>query len=256
MRSADLSAVVKYCQQRLLPETFTDYDGAMNGLQFENRGRVRHIAAAVDGSLTVVRLAIRAGADLLLVHHGLFWGKTVPWTGRRAELIRELVQNDLAVYSQHLPLDGHPELGNAAQLARALGLRRLRPFFAGRGGSCLGVQSVLARPLSRAALATRLGTVLGATPVVLPGGPDLCRRIGICTGGAGSELAQARREGVDTFITGEGPHWAYALAEDLEINAFFGGHYATETFGVKALAAELSGKFGIPWTFVDHPTGL
>jgi dinuclear metal center YbgI/SA1388 family protein len=256
MRSVALSTLVKHCEQRLRPDTFTDYDGAVNGLQFENRGRVTRIAAAVDGSLSVIRQAIATGADLLLVHHGMFWGKTTPWTGHRAELIRELVQADLAVYSQHLPLDGHPELGNAAQLARALGFRRLRPFFAGRGGAWIGVQTTLPRPLGRALLAERLGALLGAPPVMLPGGPDVCRRIGICTGGAGSELAQARKEGVDTFITGEGPHWSFALSEDLGINAFFGGHYATETFGVKALASELSRKFGVPWAFVDHPSGL
>ena len=256
MRSAALSDIVRHCEVRLNPEAFTDYDGAVNGLQFENRGRVTRIAAAVDGSLTVIRRAIAADADLLLVHHGMFWGRTVPWIGRRAELIRELVENDLAVYSQHLPLDGHPELGNAAQLARALGFRRLRPFFAGRGGAWIGVQTTLSRPLDRAVLSERLARVLGSPPVGLPGGPEGCRRIGICTGGAGSELAQARREGVDTFITGEGPHWTHALAEDLGINAFYGGHYATETFGVQALASELSRKFGIPWSFVDHPSGL
>lgn len=255
MRSVALSDLVKYCERRLRPDTIADYDGAVNGLQFENSGRVHRIAAAVDGSLTLVQRAVESGADLLLVHHGLFWGRTVPWTGRRAALIRTLVTGDLAVYSQHLPLDGHPELGNAAQLARALGFRRLRPFF-NREGASLGVQTLLPRALSRTALCAELGRVLGAPPRLLPGGPDRCRRIGICTGGAGSELAQARGEGVDTLITGEGPHWTFALAEDLGINALYGGHYATETFGVKALAAELSRKFRIPWVFLDHPTGL
>jgi putative NIF3 family GTP cyclohydrolase 1 type 2 len=101
-----------------------------------------------------------------------------------------------------------------------------------------------------------LKAVLGTAPTVLPGGPEKCRRLGIVTGGAGAELKQAVREGVDTFITGEGPHWTYALAEELGINVFYGGHYATETFGVKALAAHLSKKFKLPWTFLDHPTGL
>jgi len=255
MRSVALDDIVRHCGRRLRPETFTDYDGAVNGLQFENTGRVRKIAAAVDGSLTLVRRAAEVGADLLVVHHGLFWGRTVPWTGRRAELIRTLVTQDLAVYSQHLPLDGHPQLGNAAQLAHALGLIRLRPFFQ-REGTFIGVQAELPRALDRTALCDRLGRVLGSPPRLLPGGPERCRRIGICTGGAGSELAQARREGVDTLITGEGPHWTFALAEDLGINALYGGHYATETFGVKALAAELSRKFRIPWVFLDHPTGL
>lgn len=255
MRAVPLSDLVRHCEDRLQPAAFTDYDGAVNGLQFENRGTVSRIAAAVDGSLAVVRQAVAAGADLLLVHHGLFWGKTTPWTGRRAELIRLLVEHNLAVYSQHLPLDGHPELGNAAQLARALGFRRLQPFFSHKT-AFIGVQTTLARPVPREELGARLARVLGTPPRLLPGGGGQCRRIGICTGGAGGELTQAAREGVDTFVTGEGPHWTHALAEDAGLNVFYGGHYATETFGVKALAAELSRKFRVPWEFMDHPSGL
>lgn len=255
MRSAFLAEIVRHCEQRLNPASFTDYDGAVNGLQFENRGSVTRIAAAVDGTLAVAKKAVAAGADLLLVHHGLFWGKTVPWTGRRAELLRLLVDHNLAVYSQHLPLDGHPVLGNAAQLGGALGFRRLKPFFEHKCAT-LGVQTALVKPIPRDELAARLGQVLGSAPKLLPGGGQMCRRIGICTGGAGSELMQAKAEGVDTFITGEGPHWTYALAEEAGVNVFYGGHYATETWGVKALAAELSRKFRVPWVFVDHPTGL
>ncbi|HTH49128.1 MAG TPA: Nif3-like dinuclear metal center hexameric protein [Candidatus Limnocylindria bacterium] len=255
MVSVPLATLVAHCEHRLTPAKFTDYDRAWNGLQVENSGRVTKIAAAVDASLTTVELAIAAGADLLLVHHGLFWGQTLPWTGRRYALIRRLCEHNLAVYSQHLPLDGHPQLGNAAQLARALGFTRLKPFFL-REGVPIGVQVLLARPITREALANRLTEVLGRAPSVLPGGKDLCQRIGICTGGAGAELPQAAREGVDTFITGEGPHWTFALAEDVGINAFYGGHYATETFGVKALAAELASKFRLPWEFLDHPSGL
>ena len=110
--------------------------------------------------------------------------------------------------------------------------------------------------INRQQLADRLAQATGTKPIVLPGGPALCERIGVVTGGAGSELKLAALEGVDTFITGEGPHWTYALAEELGINVLYGGHYATETFGVKALAADLSKRFKIPWVFLDHPTGL
>ena len=120
----------------------------------------------------------------------------------------------------------------------------------------IGVQVTLARPLPREAVARLLAEATGAPPRVLPCGPALCRRIGICTGGAGSEIPQARAAGVDTLITGEGPHWTYALAEDCGMNAMYGGHYATEVFGVQALAGEWSRRFGVPWVFVDHPTGL
>lgn len=253
--SVSLADLVDHLQRRLQPDRFKDYDGAVNGLQFENDGRVRRIAAAVDGTPVVVDMALRAGCDLLLVHHGLFWRPMVPWTGRRAALIRTLVQGNLAVYSQHLPLDGHPELGNAAGLAKALGLRRCKPFFA-HHESFIGVQVTLPRPISRDELGQRIAVALGRPPIVLPGGAPECRRIGICTGGAGAEMTRARTEGVDTFITGEGPHWTYAMAEDLGMNVFYGGHYATETFGVRAVADELSKRFGIPWEFLDHPTGL
>jgi dinuclear metal center YbgI/SA1388 family protein len=253
MSKASLAAIVKHCTSRLQPETFKDWDGAVNGLQVENRGTVTRIAATVDASLATVKLAIAAKADLLVVHHGLFWSPTHPWTGKRYELMRLLVEHNVAVYSSHLPLDAHPKLGNNAQLAAALGLKRLKPFFHEKGQD-IGLQT--ATSLSRNELGARLARVLGRAPILLPGGPVKCSKIGIVTGGAGGSLKQAAKEGVDTFITGEGPHWTYALAEDMGINVFYGGHYATETFGVKALAAELSKKFKVPWVFLDHPTGL
>jgi len=250
-----LADLVAHIQRRLGPDRFKDYDGAVNGLQFENDGRVRRIGAAVDGTPAVVELACQAGCDLLLVHHGMFWSPTVPWVGKRAELIRRLVRGNLAVYSQHLPLDGHPELGNAAGLAKALGFRRWKPFFAHQEVH-IGVQVRLSRPISREELAQRLAGVVGRMPTILPGGGGSCERIGICTGGAGAEMGKARVEGVDTFITGEGPHWTFAMAEEMGLNVFYAGHYATEVFGVKALAGELSERFGVPWEFLDHPTGL
>jgi dinuclear metal center YbgI/SA1388 family protein len=253
MASASLSILHRYCDRLLRPDEFKDWDGAVNGLQVENRGNVTRIAAAVDASVATVRMAADAGADLLLVHHGLFWGATHPWTGRRYELIRLLVEKNLAVYSSHLPLDAHPKFGNNAQLSAALGFRSLRPFFFEKGRH-IGLRATTS--IRRDDLAARLARVLGRPPILLPGGPDVCRKIGIVTGGAGGQIKIASAEGVDTFITGEGPHWTHALAEDFGINVFYGGHYATETFGVKALAAHLSGKFRIPWIFLDHPSGL
>jgi len=253
MSKASLSAIVSHCQKRLRPATFNDYEGAANGLQVENSGAVSRIAAAVDGSLATVKMAAAARADLLIVHHGLFWGPAIPWTGPRRALLQWLIEKDIAVYSSHLPLDAHPQLGNNAQFCAALGFVKLRPFFVEKG-KALGWQTRAG--IGRAALAERIGRVLGRAPVVLPGGPERCRRIGVVTGAAGSQLRLAAAEGVDTFITGEGPHWTGALAEELGVNVFYGGHYATETFGVKALAAELSKKFRVPWVFLDHPTGL
>jgi dinuclear metal center YbgI/SA1388 family protein len=253
MPKAALTAIVRHCDALLRTGKTKDYDGAVNGLQVENSGGVTRIAAAVDASLATVKLAIRAKADLLIVHHGLFWSPSHPWTGKKYELLRLLLGHNVAVYSSHLPLDAHPKLGNNAQLCAALGLKKLRPFFLSHGQS-IGWKTRTS--ISRVELARRLTRTLGSEPLLIPGGRPVCRRIGVVTGGAGAELRQAAEEGVDTFITGEGPHWTYASAEELGLNVFYGGHYATETFGVEALAAHLSRKFKVPWIFLDHPTGL
>ncbi|MGA3163562.1 MAG: Nif3-like dinuclear metal center hexameric protein [Verrucomicrobiota bacterium] len=253
MLKISLSAVVKYCDQLLQTEKIGDYDGAVNGLQVGNSGAVSRIAAAVDASLATVKLAIKAKADLMIVHHGLFWSPSHPWTGKKHELLRLLVVNNLAIYSSHLPLDAHPRLGNNTQFCAALGLKNLKPFFLTHGQT-IGFKTQA--KISRTELAARLARATGAKPRIIPGGKNICEKIGVVTGGAGGDLEQAADEGVDTFITGEGPHWTYAVAEELGINVFYGGHYATETFGVKALAAHLSKRFKLPWTFIDYPTGL
>jgi dinuclear metal center YbgI/SA1388 family protein len=246
-----LQKTVEYCNRLLRIAEVNDYEGALNGLQVENRGKVTRMAAAVDASLSTARLAVETGANLLIVHHGLFWSTRQPWTGANYELLRFLLENDLAVYSAHLPLDLHPKLGNNVLLCRELGFKRLKPFFFEKNQH-LGFQTETL--ISRSELAKRLHRAVGTKATILPGGPKACRRIGVVTGGAGGQLKSAK--GVDTFITGEGPHWTYALAEELGLNVLYGGHYATETFGVKALAAHLSKRFGIPWQFVEYPTGL
>jgi dinuclear metal center YbgI/SA1388 family protein len=253
MPTIALTRVIACCDRLLEIGEIEDWSGAVNGLQVENRGRVHRLAAAVDASPATVRMAVEAKADLLLVHHGLFWGPSHPWTGRRYELLRLLLDHDVAVYSSHLPLDVHPRLGNNARLCAALGFRQKQPFFLSRGGH-LGFR--VTRRMSRDDLVQRLETAVNGPVRLLPGGPDTCRSIGVVTGGAGAELKLAAEEGVDTFITGEGPHWTYAMAEDLGINVLYAGHYATETFGVRALAAHLAEKFKLPWVFLDHPTGL
>jgi dinuclear metal center YbgI/SA1388 family protein len=248
-----LNEIVLYCNDLLRTAEVQDYEGAANGLQVENSGSITRIAATVDASLATVRLAVEAKANLLLVHHGLFWGASHPWTGKSYELLRVLIEADLAVYSSHLPLDAHPKLGNNALLCAALGLKKLKPFFSSHGQK-IGFKAE--KRIRREDLTAAVKRATGVEPRVVPGGPEVCRRIGAVTGGAGGELKLAAAEGVDTFITGEGPHWTYALAEELGLNVIYGGHYATETFGVKALAAHLAGKFHLSWVFIDHPTGL
>jgi dinuclear metal center YbgI/SA1388 family protein len=253
MPKATLAAIVSYSDRILRTREIGDYDGAANGLQVQNDGVVTKIAATVDASVSTIKLAIAARADLLIVHHGLFWGARQPWTGTHYKLLRLLVENNLAVYSSHLPLDAHPQLGNNILLCKALGLTHLKPFFY-EHGQTLGFKSQT--KISRGELAKRLERATGVKAKIIPGGQDICRNIGVVTGGAGAELNLAVCEGVDTFVTGEGPHWTFALAEELGVNVLYGGHYATETFGVKALAAHLSRKFKVPWEFLDYPSGL
>jgi dinuclear metal center YbgI/SA1388 family protein len=253
MPAPRLVEIVRYCDRLLRTSEVNDYEGALNGLQVENSGTVTRIAAAVDATPRTVQLAVEAHARLLVVHHGLFWSPRQPWTGTNRDLMRTLVRGDLAVYSSHLPLDAHPVFGNSVRLCKALGFRNLRPFFMEKG-QFLGFRVQTA--IERDDLQHRLANVLHTDPLAIPGGPKRCRAVGVVTGGAGAEVKKAAEEGVDTFITGEGPHWTYALAEELGVNLFYGGHYATETFGVKALAQHLSERFKVPWEFLDYPTGL
>lgn len=248
-----LSRLVTYCDQLLQVSDLQDYSGAVNGLQVANRGQVSRIGAAVDASPRVLAMAVEAKCDLLVVHHGLFWGGSHPWTGKRYELLRLLLDHDLAVYSSHLPLDIHPRFGNNRLFCQALGWKTTQPFFMSHGRN-LGLR--VKTSIGREELKAKVTQALGNPPLVLSGGPTTCRSIGIVTGGAGGELKLAASEGIDTLITGEGPHWTFALAQELGVNVLYGGHYATETFGVKALASHLSRRCGVPWVFLDDPSGL
>ncbi len=250
---AALQSIVQHLDRTLRTRDIADYPGAWNGLQIENSGTVKKVAAAVDACEAVIAEAVARGASLLFVHHGLFWSGVQPVVGPVRRKIKTALDGDLAIYSSHLPLDLHPRLGNNALLAKALGFKRCEPFLEMKG-QAIGVQTKAA--LSLEDLARRLERTLGSAPHLAPGGPSKTARIGIVTGGAGGEIARAAAEGVDTFITGEGPHHSYTLAEELGVNLFYCGHYATETFGVRALAAHVAKKFRVPWEFIDHPTGL
>jgi dinuclear metal center YbgI/SA1388 family protein len=250
-----LADIRTHLDQTLRIAELPDYGNALNGLQLQNRtGTVSRVVAAVDSTLPVVKKAIAEGADLLLVHHGMFWTGLQPWTGATFERLNLALENNLAIYSAHLPLDAHPQLGNNACIARAMQLTPCGGFLDYKG-LAVGVTCDAALALDE--VVARFTQALdGGRVHVCAGGPKTTRKIGISSGGSGSEIAAAAKAGVDTFITGEGPHWSYTLAEELGINVLYGGHYATETFGVKALAEHLQSQFGLPWSFVDHPTGL
>ncbi|MEY2508958.1 MAG: hypothetical protein QOH01_3287 [Verrucomicrobiota bacterium] len=252
-RVAALSQIVSYADEHLRIREIDDWPNALNGLQVENSGAVTKIGAAVDASARSINAAIERGVNFLVVHHGLFWPGLQAISGGRRRLFEQIFRSDLALYSAHLPLDVHSVLGNNAQLAASLGFEQTEPFFEAKGQR-IGLR--LETQLSRDELATRLEQSLGGPVRIFATGPERTKSIGLITGGAGSEIYAVAREGIDTFVTGEAPHWAAVAAEELEINLLLGGHYATETFGVKALAAHLSERFSLPWEFVDSPTGL
>ena len=244
-----LDELVTYLDGLLKVAEVKDYPNALNGLQVENSGEVTKIAVAVDACEAVLRRAVELRADLLIVHHGLFWSGLGPVSGASYRKLRLALEGNLAVYSAHLPLDAHPVCGNNALLCDALGLGEWRMPF-------LEIGWRVEQEMAREELADRLGKAVGGRVHLAAGGPVVARKIGVVTGGAGGEIFSAAKEGVDTFITGEGPHWSFTAAEELGVNLFYAGHYATETFGVKAVGKHMQEKFGLPWEFLDHPTGL
>jgi dinuclear metal center YbgI/SA1388 family protein len=233
-----------------------DESNAVNGLQVENAGQVARVVAAVDASLETIAGIEPAAPALLLVHHGLFWDGNVPLVGRRFRRVRALLDRDTALYSAHIPLDLHPEVGNNVELARRLGLP-VEGWFGAYRGVPIGVWGTVPEPITeRAALVSVLESKLGTTVRLIPGGPARVRRVGIVTGAAGSMISAARDAGLDTFITGEGAHHTYFDAVEWGLNVIYAGHYATEQVGVQALARRLAAEFGIPWEFHPHPTGM
>ena len=252
MSAVATGELVDFLDSTLRRGEVPDYPNALNGLQVANRGTVSRIAVAVDASERAIARAAASGCDLLLVHHGLFWDGNQPVTGRRYRKLRLLLDHDIALYAAHLPLDVHPDLGNNAQLLRALGIEPAGEF-APYQGTAVGRWGVL--EVMREVLVARLDELLGTRIRVVAGGPEVVRRVGVVTGGGGSAIGDALEAGLDTLITGEGAHHTYFDAEEGGLNVLFGGHYATETFGVRAVGALLGERFGLEWEFLDLPTG-
>jgi dinuclear metal center YbgI/SA1388 family protein len=250
-----LESLVQYVDEYLSVTGHPDYPGALNGLQVGGPDTVGRIAVAVDASEASITEAAARGADLMIVHHGLFWGGLRPLTGRDLRRVRALIENGIALYSCHLPLDGHAEVGNSALLARAIGLE-LDGRFAPYQGAEVGWHGRPDRSLDVAGLVAAVEKALGGPVRAVPGGPPRIERVGVVTGGGASFIEEAARLGLDALVTGEGSHHSYFDAMELGVHLLLGGHYATETFGVRALGAHLAERFGIDFDFVDQPTGL
>ncbi len=231
-------------------------DPSRNGLQVSRRAaEVRKAAFAVDASLESFRRAAEWGADMLFVHHGLFWEEPLRIVGTLYERIRFLVERDLALYAAHIPLDMHPEVGNNIGIARLLGLGDIAPF--GQWKSMkIGFKGTLPSPMSIDEVCSRLAGRQGEKVRSLPFGPAQVRSIGIVSGGAPWEALQAIGEGLDCYVTGEAAHGIYHHCLEARIHCIFAGHYHSETFGVRELAGRLARDTGLETTFLDVPTGL
>ena len=254
-----LADIAGYLDTELNVATVPDYPGAVNGIQLANVGDITRVATAVDFSSYTTLAAVDAGAQLLLVHHGMFWGGVQAITGQHYERLRALINANIAVYSAHLPLDVHATFGNNALLANRLGLTpsggfaRFQTLSVGLSGECdIGTSTLVARAES---LAHEHGGAVVTTPI---DSDRMTRRWAVCTGAGASSstLSEAVERGIDTLIVGEGPHHTAVQARDAGIAIIYAGHYATETLGVQALGTELERRFGVTSTFIDAPTGL
>lgn len=247
--------LVAWLDDYLELSAYAAVDPSLNGLQVAGSKEVKKIAVAVDASLNTFERAADGGADMLIVHHGLFWGQPLPITGMHGERVRYLLKRELSLYAAHLPLDGHREVGNNWALAPLLGLSDLEPFGEFRGVP-IGVKGTFEEPKTLRNLANEIEESLGEQVLVHAGGPSIVRNMGIISGGAAWDVVTAAEQGLDAFLTGEPKHEVFYHAYERGINALYAGHYMTETVGVTMLATKLKEEFGLQTEFILLPTGL
>lgn len=254
---AALHEIVDFLAEYLKLDEFED--SSLNGLQIEGAAEVTKIGAAVDAGLAVLEDAAARGVNLLLVHHGLFWGQPRAVTGAHKEFIRLSLEKGISLFAAHLPLDAHPRLGNNALLSRLLELDAITPAGYYRG-SYIGLCGINVKRHSRSVIAERLGQLRGAAApssyLKLEFGPEIPERVCIMSGSGADQLYQFREDRFDTLISGEPKQFAYHFCRENGLNAYFPGHYASETVGIEALAKLAGEKFALEWEFIDHPTGI
>ncbi len=248
----DLLQMVAELDELLEAEGTTDY--CPNGLQVEGRHEVRNVVTAVSASRVLFELAAAREADAILVHHGILWNasEAARIVGTLRERLRILIENEISLIAYHLPLDRHIELGNAAQLARRLGLEELEPFGV-HAGAPTGVCGVFHEPVDPSEFYAAIAEACDREPQVFPGGAGSISSVGIVTGGAQREFHQAVSAGLDAYITGEATEWVLHQAAEDGVHYFAAGHYATETFGIRALGCWLADHHGLEVEFIDIP---
>jgi dinuclear metal center YbgI/SA1388 family protein len=245
--------LIAYLNSYLQIAEFEDY--GPQGLQVEGKEEIQKITLSVDAALAALESAVAHGADLHLVHHGLFWGATQCLVGALGQRVRTLMKADMNLYAVHLALDAHPSVGNNAVLARLLGIE-VTDWWAEYKGKPMGVLGNAPAGTTFKELVAQVNEALDTTAQAAAYGPAMVQRVGIVSGGAADEIGEAAALGLDTYVTGERSHSHYWDPAEYRINVVYAGHYATETVGVKALGAHLSERFGLEVEFLDFPTGL
>jgi dinuclear metal center YbgI/SA1388 family protein len=257
MVTIQLSSILSHLSGLLDGESYED--SSVNGLQVESSQHwITKVAFAVDAGERVIVQAIESQAQLLIVHHGMLWTPSgvTPLTGIMGRKVRRLIEGGCSLYASHLPLDGHSTLGNAAQLSIRIGLTAIEPFYRYKG-SWIGSQGMFPEPVPLTSITEQARTFEGAGPVsVLPFGKASIQRVAVITGAAAFAIPACAEAGFDLLITGEPKQEAYHLAEEHRLSVLFAGHYATETFGVRALQQSVGDTFGIATTFIHEPTGI
>ena len=243
---ATLQNITAFCDNRTRRHEIKDFKGAYNGLQFENTGVIRKVGASVDAGLIPFQKAVDRNVDLLIVHHGMFWSPLQPITGANFQKINTLLNGGLAVYSSHLPLDCHSEIGNNVLLAKEIGLQPTGTFLDYEGADI----GLITEGISRLDLIEQLQKTFDDKVQSIEFGSKNPNKIAILTGSGSSAVSELKRIGVDTLITGELRQNHYNQAQEEGLNLYLCGHYATEVYGVCALAKEISRKFEIPWEFI------
>lgn len=230
-------------------------DPSDNGLQVEGAEEVSKVTFAVDACMEAFQKTLAAKAQMLVAHHGLFWGEPRMLRGVHRQRVAFLLRHHISLYAVHLPLDVHPVVGHNVQLAQLLGLKVTKTF-GDYNGVLIGVLAESNQKMTLDRIVQTLEEKLGTRMTVLNYGPQQIKRVGIISGGAASMAEQAAREGVDLFLTGEPSHSAFHQVAERGLNVVYGGHYATETLGLKALAKHLEKKFGLATEFLSIPTGF
>lgn len=256
MKSVNLDTIEKYLKEEFKYSLYQD--SSLNGLQVESNATVTKIGAAVDFADSVLEKAASEGVDLLLTHHGLLWGQTATITGVFGNKIKKLIEKKINLFGIHLPLDGHSTFGNNIIIAKELlGLTNVEPAIK-VGNMTIGWKGNNTSKLSLLEMKEKFLKITGAleNPLTLEFGPKTPKNVLVVSGSAADSLYEFQSEKFDTLITGESKQFAYHFCKENNLNAIFAGHYATETFGVTAVAKHLADKFNLEWTFIDEPTGI